>query len=216
VDGSARVRIGQTVVLAGIQCEATHPTDTEPARGRIIVSLELAGVCSPVAGAAVARGGPGGAGRLEREQAALLELLQRTASGGLVDLDALCAVEGRAVWTCHCDLYVLEHDGNLTDAALLAMSAALSNLKLPHVWYDEKLDSLVVEEPVPTLASEASGKRKRSLSQPVPGRAEALRTIKLSRPLLPSTFAVLSGQLLMVPLLTAPSTQKNPSRPTQP
>ena len=56
-----------------------------------------------------------------------------------------------------------------------------------------------------------------------PGRAEALRTIKLSRPLLPSTFAVLSGRLLMVPLLTAPPLRRYsqhpsqyPSRPTRP
>ena len=127
VDGSARVRIGNTVVLAAIQCEPTPPADTEPSRGRIIVSLELPGVCSPAAAAA----SRGGAGRLEREQAALVELLQRTATGGLVDLDDLCAVEGRAVWTCYCDMYVLEVRLARHGAARVCMPTQSSALS-PH------------------------------------------------------------------------------------
>eukprot|EP00966_Prymnesium_polylepis_P195592 4533841-Prymnesium_polylepis.1 len=55
VDGSARVRLGQTVILAGVQCVPTPPTDAEPTRGRVVVSLEVAGVSSPAAAAAAAR-----------------------------------------------------------------------------------------------------------------------------------------------------------------
>ena len=100
------------------------------ARGRVVVGLDLAAVCSPAASAAALGGG---GGRLEREKAVLVELLQRVAMGGLVDLDTLCAVEGVAVWSLYCDVCVLQHDGNLLDASLLAMMLALSRVRLPSV-----------------------------------------------------------------------------------
>lgn len=124
INGSARVQIGRTVVLAGIQCEPTPPAETEPTRGRVIVSLDLAALCSPAVGGVVARGGVGGAGRLEREYAPLLELLQRIATGGLIEMDSLCAVEGRAVWTCFCDLYVLEVNAFFPRTSCSAMLSA--------------------------------------------------------------------------------------------
>jgi len=165
--GSARVRLGSTVVLAGAQCEPTAPTEAGPTQGRIIVSLDLAGVCSPVA---AARSGS----RNEREHAVLLELLQRTASGDLVDLESLCAVEKRAVWTCYLDLLVLEHDGNLTDACLLAMTRALAELRLPCVQWEEAQEALVESE-------------------------AASVQVELRRPLVSCSFGVLGGHLLMDP-----------------
>ena len=88
------------------------------------------------ASSAAALGGFGGGGgkRLEkREKAVLVEFLQRVASGGLIDLNSLCAVEGVAVWSLYCDVCVLQHDGNLLDASLMAMMLALSRVKLPSV-----------------------------------------------------------------------------------
>ena len=164
--GSALVRMGRTAVIAGVSCEPTTPTEEEPSRGRIVVSLELPAVCSPAA-AAAAQGAA--AGRFEREKAALVELLQRTASGGLVDLDALCAVAGTAVWSCYCDLYVLEHDGNLADVAMLAMMRALSAVRLPRVAVDEVSAALTVVE-------------------------EDSLPVELVRPLFPCSFGVLSGK----------------------
>mmetsp|Transcript_63158 Transcript_63158/g.105041 ORF Transcript_63158/g.105041 Transcript_63158/m.105041 type:complete len:320 (+) Transcript_63158:32-991(+) len=130
-DGSAMVKLGQTMVLVGIQAQPICPLESDPGRGRIVVSLELAATSSHAAGTAGRSGGQGA--RLEREQAAVLEALQRQASSGCVDLDTLCIEKGRAVWNCLCDIYVLEADGNLLDACLLAMSCALQDVRLPAV-----------------------------------------------------------------------------------
>lgn len=200
-DGSALVRIGRTAVLAGVRSEPTEPApaEGESARGRIIVSLELPAICSAAASAA-ALGGDGGRGKNEREQAVLLELLQRTAMGGLVELDSLCIIDKVAVWSMYrrrewsprraflapsepwlpwdarryCDLYVLEDDGNLTDAAILAMSSALSRVRLHRVVADESDGVLTVQE-------------------------EHAVPVVLGAPLYPVTFGVLCEELLVDP-----------------
>ena len=57
--------------------------------------------------------------------------------GRVVDLGSLAIARGRAAWVAYLDLYVLDADGGLFDAALLAALAALSALRLPHVNVDE-------------------------------------------------------------------------------
>lgn len=183
-DGSALLRLGQTSVIVGVQCEPVAPapeeTDSEESRGRIVVSIDLPAICSPAAAgvSGMSLGGAAGAagrsGQVEREKAVLTELLQRTASDGLVDLTSLLAVKGHAVWSCHCDVVVLEHDGNLADAALLAMMVALSRVRLPRCKWDEEHGALVVEE-------------------------ERALPLSLATPLYPSTFAMVGGSMLFDP-----------------
>lgn len=177
-DGSVLVHLGQTAVLAGVQCDPTTPSEAEPSRGRVVVNLELPASCSPAV--AAAHGGVGGGGggisigRLDREKAVLVEMLQRTANSGLVDLEALCIAEGTAVWSCYCDLCVLEHDGNLTDAAMMAMMAALASVRLPRVASDEATGALTVQ-------------------------AEAALPVRVVQPLFPFSFGVLAGTLILDP-----------------
>ena len=179
-DGSALFRLGKTAVIAGVQCEPIPPPPAEAAGkgvdgpvGRIVVSVELSAVCSPASSAALSGSG-GGAGRIEREKAVLVELLQRIASGGLVDLRTLCAVEGVAVWSVYCDVVVLEDDGNLADAAVLAMTRALSRVRLPRVRSDEASGELVVVE-------------------------ESAVPIVVSAPVYPVSFGVLCDHVLLDP-----------------
>ena len=179
VDGSAMFRLGKTAVIAGVQCEPIPPQPGEGAtvgdgpRGRIIVSLEVSAVSSPAASSALSSGG-GGAGRLEREKAVLVELLQRTASGGMVDLSSLIVVEGYAVWSVCCDIVVLEDDGNLADVSMLAMMRALSRVRLPLVRQEESSGELIVIE-------------------------EAAIPIVVSAPLYPVTFGVLCDEIILDP-----------------
>ena len=139
--GSAMLKLGRTMVLAGVQLEATPPSEGEPSSGRVVVGLEVAAVASAGDDTSTA----GGGGRSEREHAALLELLQGTAAT-LVPPDALCIAEGKAVWTAYVDLYVLEHDGNLADAAVLALARALGDTRLPRVTVEAEGGALVVAE----------------------------------------------------------------------
>lgn len=176
-DGSALLRLGNTAVIAGVQCEPTAPApgdaDAAGRSGRIVVNVEFSAVCSAATANAMSAG-HAGAGRLERAKAVLVEQLQRAASGGLVDLETLCAVEGTAVWSCYCDLYVLEHDGNLEDAAVLALQAALVTVRLPKLELDEASGALTVVE-------------------------EGVHAVSLAAPLYPCTFGLLSGEVLLDP-----------------
>mmetsp|Transcript_47207 Transcript_47207/g.100747 ORF Transcript_47207/g.100747 Transcript_47207/m.100747 type:complete len:259 (-) Transcript_47207:309-1085(-) len=159
-----------------LQAEAVVPAESEPSRGYIVVSLEMAAT-SAVATQSGARGG-GAVARLDREQAASLELLQRTASGELVDPEALCIEQGRAVWCCRCDVYVLEHDGNVLDAAMLAMVCALQDVRLPRVRLDD---------------ADKAGSVRLLLEQ------ERAIPLLISRPLYSISFGVVSTYLLLDP-----------------
>jgi len=194
-DGSCTIKLGQTVVIAGVHCEPAVPTQAEPSLGRIIVSLEV----SAVASVAASSGARGSAERQNRELGPLLELLQRTASDDLLDLEALCIVEGRAVWSCHCDLYVLEHDGNLTDAALLAMTRALRDVRLPRVEFATgAADAARVPAPAPD-GEDGGGAAGGGSAEGLVVREERAVPLALTRPVFPLSFGLLSDHLLLDP-----------------
>jgi exosome complex component RRP42 len=63
---------------------------------------------------------------------------------GFIDFDKLCIKEGEKVWTIFVDIYSLNDDGNLMDAATLGAIAALKIAKIPK--YDEKTDTVIYDE----------------------------------------------------------------------
>ena len=179
--GSALVRMGDTVVVAGVQCEPCVPSEAEPTRGRVTVSLELAATSAlGKRGGASAGGGGGYYSRreLEREHEAIGTLLGRTAMGGLIDLDALVIAPARAVWSCHCSLYVLEHDGNAIDAAFVALLCALRDTRIPAVRLEET----------------ETGDQAH-----VTSTGEPPLPLPLGRPIFSVTFGLLEGYLLLDP-----------------
>jgi exosome complex component RRP42 len=75
-----------------------------------------------------------------------------------IDLKKLCIEEGKKVWTVMIDIYTINDDGNLMDAAGIGAVAALKNAKIPEYnketgktkfgeWTDKKI-SLEKEIPV--------------------------------------------------------------------
>ncbi|DBA86667.1 TPA: hypothetical protein ACH3X1_005128 [Trebouxia sp. C0004] len=50
-----------------------------------------------------------------------------------VDLEALCVLAGRKVWSLRVDVHILDHNGNLADAASLSALAALLAFRRPEV-----------------------------------------------------------------------------------
>jgi exosome complex component RRP43 len=48
----------------------------------------------------------------------------------LLPLHTLCIKPGKAVWVLYADIICINYDGNVTDAAVLALVAALRNSKL--------------------------------------------------------------------------------------
>ena len=148
-EGSARVKIGKTEVLVGVKMGVSTPYDDSPDKGNLMVTAELIPLSSPRF-----ENGPPQFNAIE---------LGRVIDRGIreskfIELDKLCIKEGEKVWTVFIDIYSINDDGNLLDAAGIGAIAALSNAKIPKYdlekekvlfgeWTDEKL-SLKKELPI--------------------------------------------------------------------
>ncbi|XP_037087866.1 exosome complex component RRP43-like [Pollicipes pollicipes] len=135
-DGSAYCRAGHTAVLCGIKAEVCVPAvDAPQDAGWVVPTLELPALCHHRF-----RPGP----PAEAAQTASSQLLQLLDNSVALDRRRLCIEPGRAVWVLYCDLVCLSHDGNVLDVALMALSAALADLRLPRAWWDAPAERLRV------------------------------------------------------------------------
>ncbi|KAF8067289.1 RRP45A [Scenedesmus sp. PABB004] len=126
-DHSATVALGATTAMAAIAAELTAPYQDRSREGSVRFNVEL----SPMASAAFAAGRPG-EGAVE-----LARLVERCLRGsGALDLEALCVLPGRKVWSLRVDVHVLDAGGNLVDACCLAALAALLGFRKPEVEVD--------------------------------------------------------------------------------
>ena len=126
-EGSARVKIGNTQVIAGIKMDVGEPYPDSPDSGVMSTAAELIPMASPDFEA-----GP------PREDA--IELARVVDRGiresELIDVDKLCIEPGEKVWIVFIDIHILDYDGNLFDAASLASLAALMTSKVPAKQFD--------------------------------------------------------------------------------
>ncbi|MFB6100505.1 MAG: exosome complex protein Rrp42 [Candidatus Nanohalobium sp.] len=120
--GSAKVSIGDTQVIAGLSVEVEEPYPDQPNRGSIAVNAELA----PMADREFESGPPGEKGT---ELARVVDRGIRESEA--VDFEDLCIEPGEKVMTIFIDLHILNNDGNLLDASALAAIAALQTGYLP-------------------------------------------------------------------------------------
>ncbi len=126
-EGSARVRIGKTEVIAGVKMDVGEPYSDSPKEGNLIVSAEVLPLCST----RVELGKPG------FDSLEIGRVIDRgLRESGFIDFEGLCIKEGEKVWNAYVDIYTINDDGNLLDAAGLAAIAALKNAKFPK--YDEE------------------------------------------------------------------------------
>ncbi|MCX8165152.1 MAG: exosome complex protein Rrp42 [Acidilobaceae archaeon] len=121
-EGSALVRLGNTQVLAGVKVEATSPFKDTPNQGVLVVHAENVPLASPMFE-------PGPPDENAIELARVIDRSLREVRA--VDLEALVLRPGEKVWNVWVDVYVLDHDGNLFDASMLATMAALLSTELP-------------------------------------------------------------------------------------
>lgn len=139
-NGSAQVHLGKSKVLAGIKIETGEPFPDTPEEGVLTVNAELVPLASPSFEA-----GPPGEAAIE---------LSRVVDRGIreskaVDLKSLVIQKGKKVQVVYVDVYVLDHDGNLIDAASMAALAALVNAKVAKM--EVKGDDVVVKGPLHQL-----------------------------------------------------------------
>src|SRR3989338_2540572 len=123
-EGSARVTIGDTVVVAGVKLELSKPYPDTPDEGSIMINVELLPLSSPEFEA-----GPPSINSIE---------LARVVDRGIreskaIDFKKLCIKPGEQMWTVIIDIYPINAAGNLFDACALAALAALRDAKFPAI-----------------------------------------------------------------------------------
>lgn len=128
-NGSARVRLGATDVIASVKAELGRPHSSRPTQGKIEINME----CSPTA-APQFEGRGGEELSLELSRALERSLLGgQSGAGAAIDLSALGIFDGKLCWDLYIDGLVLSSEGNLLDALAIAIKAAMSNTGIPKV-----------------------------------------------------------------------------------
>lgn len=134
-EGSVKVKLGKTEVVVGVKMDTSEPYADSPTKGNLMVTAELLPLSSPRF-----ESGP--------PQFTAIELGRVTDRGlresGFVDFDKLCIEPGKKVWTVFVDVYSINDDGNLMDAATIGAIAALKIAKIPK--YDKESGKVLYGE----------------------------------------------------------------------
>jgi exosome complex component RRP42 len=127
-EGSARVKIGKTEVIAGVKMDVGTPYADSADRGNLMIGAERLPVSNPEF-----LPGPPNAETIE-----LARIVDRgIRESGMIDLKKLCIRKGELVWNIIVDIYTINDDGNLIDASALAAVAALKSAVLPELVDDK-------------------------------------------------------------------------------
>jgi len=121
-NGSAKVKLGNSEVVAGVKVETGEPFEGLENKGALILSAEVLPTASPYS-----EPGPP-----DEETIELARVVDRgIRESHMIDLDKLVLVPGKIVYTIFVDCSVINTDGNLFDATSYAVVSALVSSKLP-------------------------------------------------------------------------------------
>ncbi|CAJ0933269.1 unnamed protein product [Ranitomeya imitator] len=122
--GCCIVELGKTRVLGQVSCELVAPKMNRPTEGILFFNLELSSMASPAFES----------GRSSELLVKLNRLLERCLRNSkCIDTESLCVQAGEKVWQIRVDLHLLNHEGNIMDAASIAAVAALCHFRRPDV-----------------------------------------------------------------------------------
>ncbi|XP_015272581.1 PREDICTED: exosome complex component RRP45 [Gekko japonicus] len=122
--GCCIVELGKTRVLGQVSCELVSPKPNRATEGILFFNLELSPMASPAFE-------PGRQSELLVKLNRLLERCLRNSK--CIDTESLCVVAGEKVWQIRVDLHLLNHGGNIIDAASIAAIVALCHFRRPDV-----------------------------------------------------------------------------------
>jgi exosome complex component RRP42 len=121
-EGSAKVTIGETIVIAGVKMAVEKPYPDTADQGNLMVNVELL----PLSSSRFESGPP---------SMEAIELARVTDRGiresHAIDTKKLCIKEGDSVWSVIVDICTINASGNLFDACSVAAIAALKDAKFP-------------------------------------------------------------------------------------
>ncbi len=138
-EGSAKVKIGRTQVLAGVKMDIGDPYPDIPEEGVMTTAAELIPLASP----------DFEAGPPRQDAVELARVVDRgIRESEVIQVDKLCIEPHEKVWMIFVDIHILDHDGNLFDAASLASLTALYNAHIPIERLRPTLEKLQESHPV--------------------------------------------------------------------
>jgi exosome complex component RRP42 len=122
-EGSAQIKMGETEIIAGVKMNIGTPFPDTPNEGILIVNTEFTPLASPEFEA-----GPPSEDAIE---------LARVVDRGIresqcIDMEKLF-IEPEKVWSVFIDIHIINHGGNLIDAAAIAAVSALHNAQIPKI-----------------------------------------------------------------------------------
>jgi exosome complex component RRP42 len=121
-NGSAKVKLGDSEVVAGIKVETGEPFEGLENKGALIIQAEVLPIASPH----IEPGPP------DEDTIELARVVDRgIRESEMLDLDKLVLVPGKIVYTVFVDCSIINTDGNLLDATSYAVVSALLSCKLP-------------------------------------------------------------------------------------
>lgn len=123
-EGSARVTLGETIVIAGVKMEVGKPYPDTPDQGGLMVGAELLPLSSPEF-----ESGPPSDWAVE---------VARVVDRGIreshsIDVHKLVIKKGEQAWNVLADICIINDGGNILDASSIAVLAALKDTKLPEI-----------------------------------------------------------------------------------
>ncbi len=143
-EGSARVRMGDTIVFAGVKFQTMTPYSDRPNEGGLMCMAEV----RPVAGRQHEAGPP------SAESIELSRVVDRgIRESGCIDTSDLCIIPGEKAWQVILDLFAVSDDGNLFDAFALAGITALRNAIIPQEKFEVGEDRPLVVSKTPIMCS---------------------------------------------------------------
>jgi len=120
--GSSIVKLGDTQVIVGVKLEPGAPFPDRPNEGVLQVHAEFVPLASPSFE-------PGPPDENAIEVARVIDRSLREPKA--VKLDSLVIEPGKTVWVVFNDIYLIDHQGNIIDASMLASMLALSITQVP-------------------------------------------------------------------------------------
>jgi len=127
-NGSARVQVGNTQVIAGVKIEIGEPFPDTPEKGLLVVNAEVL----PLASAYAEPGPP------DEDAIELARVVDRgVRESQMIDLSKLVLIPGRKVHAVFVDVNVLNTDGNLFDASSYATVASIATSTMPKFYVDQ-------------------------------------------------------------------------------
>jgi len=134
-EGSARVRIGKTEVIVGVKMATQEPYPDHTDEGTMSTNMEFGSIC----GERYESGPP------QIDAIEVARVVDRgVRESGFIDWKKLCITKGEKVWSINLDIYCINDDGNVLDAAALGAVTALRVSTFPV--YDKKEEVVKYDE----------------------------------------------------------------------